>query len=247
MKYLTLGIYVGLGLLHLYIVKNIMFLLILVGLFEAVRLVAVYNKVKPIVITLAIFSVGFLGMNYYSLYNNTSTKAELSTKLSNNLDNYSNSYWTNQSNYMEIINKQEKLIDNISNSQLPNPIMVWVLISLIELSLAYMVIMQSNTTPIPGKKKGLQKILNLGKSNENVSPIPQDLKINKVSNKTSSSIPLLNYSNLDVLVDKVDKEEIPKEKLILEAKRLPLREFSQRYNYGKSQYYNFRNSNLKSA
>lgn len=42
----------------------------------------------------------------------------------------------------------------------------------------------------------------------------------------------------------IKKEPEPKEKLILEAKRLKLETFKEKYGYGKSQYYNFRNTDL---
>jgi hypothetical protein len=193
MKYFLLAIYIGLGLLDLFIVKNSIFLLVLVSLFEAVRLVAVWNQVKPVVIILAFFNIGFLGMNYHTFYDSKNTVVELSKDLAMNMGHYSKSYWTSQDKYMEMVSKQETLIENIDKNQLPTPEMVWLLIALMELSLAYMVSMKGNAkTPTPVKKEEQEFPNKNDKSETFPSPIvfPIETK-EKIPNTSTMGIPTI--------------------------------------------------------
>ena len=144
MKYITLLVYIGLGLLHEYLVISVPFLIVLVGLFEVVRLIAVYQKIKLVVLVLAVFSSVFIIMNYLNMYENNQSNIAVNKQINDTINNYANKYWTDQKTFTNLIEKQESAINNVVN--LPSPIIVAVLVGLIELSLAYIVMFGSSIT-----------------------------------------------------------------------------------------------------
>jgi hypothetical protein len=195
MKYLTtltIIIYLGLAALHIYIVHNTVFLLILVSLFEAARLTAVSYKVKFPVGILGIFSVVFISNNYFTMYADNLKKIADNAKTISLIDNYSNKYWTSQDVFMRMLDTKQAAMTATIN--LPDPIIVSVLVALIELSLAYMVIMQKNhTIPNPTKKK---------------EPSPQDKNGNDTLEPTSlETIPTFSVANTVGIIPKSFHEE----------------------------------------
>jgi hypothetical protein len=146
MKQTIFVIYIGLAVLHIFLVKNIMFLVLLVILFEVVRLLAVWHKIKLIVVILALFSSIFIIANYYNAYSVNQSNNLAIEKINNNINSYVNKYWVNQDTFKTLIGKQE---ENIKNTNiLPSFYLVATLVILIELSLAYMVCLQSIKTPV---------------------------------------------------------------------------------------------------
>ena len=113
MKQTIFTIYIGLGLLHIFLVKNIIFLVLLVILFEVVRLLAVWHKIKLIAVILAIFSSLFIITNYYNAYSVNQSNNTALEQINNNINNYVSKYWVNQDTFKTLIAKQE---DNIKKT-----------------------------------------------------------------------------------------------------------------------------------
>lgn len=135
MKQLVFTIYGLISLLHIYIVHNIMLILCLVLIFELVRLAAFLQKNKIVLIVLSIFSIVFISINYNSMYKNNVLKQEINQAQAKTINNYLNKYWVSQDKFEKLLVESKENVP-----ELPSKWLVVLLITLIELSLVYIVV-----------------------------------------------------------------------------------------------------------
>ena len=136
-------IYVALACLHFFLVSQNFFMICLIFLLEFTRLIAFLNKSKLIICILAIFSCVFIVINYKNMYEREQQNSSINKDLIANISAYTSKYWVSQDKYLELL----KLSQNKQNEiqQLPNVLIVALLIILIEGSLAYMFINNNNS------------------------------------------------------------------------------------------------------
>lgn len=130
-------IYIFIAFLHVYIVKGSLLVIFIVFIFELTRLIALLNRVKPVIWCLAVFSSIFIIMNYKTIFETSNTLSENKIQMINNINNYTGKYWLSADNLQKLINIQVTNLNSINS--LPHWYVVAVFIMLIELSLAYMI------------------------------------------------------------------------------------------------------------
>ena len=189
-------IYFGLALLHFFLISQNFFMICLIFLLEFTRLIAFLTKAKLIICVLAIFSCVSIVSNYNNMYEKEQQNAKVNKDYIANISAYTSKYWVSQEKYLELL----KLSQNKQNEiqQLPNVLIVALLIILIEGCLAYMFI---NNNISRQEKLNIPKKVQDNIKNDSNPIIPATTFMSRNSNKQGNK--QINQGTIILLKKKV--------------------------------------------